>query len=100
MTGNTLAGMSLFLDVRVFFLKTGVIDANFKQFGNFALFKESLKYFAIYAAKKLLLSFKSFTGRSASCIAFEVLRILISFSTSASVNWCLDNCPRRKLFLG
>ena len=32
-----------------------------------------------------LLSFKSFTERSASCIAFELLRILISFTTSASV---------------
>ena len=51
MTGNTLPGLELFLDVHEFFLKTGVIDANFKQFGNFALFKETLKYFAIYAAK-------------------------------------------------
>ena len=39
----------------------------------------------IYAAKKYLLSFKSFTGRLASCIAFELLRILMSFQTSASV---------------
>ena len=44
MTGNTLTGLQLFLDVRAFFLKTGVTDANF------ALFKESLKYFAIYDA--------------------------------------------------
>ena len=52
MTGNTLTGLSLFLDAC--FLKTGVIDASFKQFGNFKFFKESLKYFAIYAAKKSL----------------------------------------------
>ena len=39
----------------------------------------------IYAAKKYLLSFKSFTGRLASYIAFELLKILMSFQTSASV---------------
>ena len=32
-----------------------------------------------------LLSFKSFTGRSASFIAFELLRVLISFAKSAIV---------------
>ena len=32
-----------------------------------------------------LLSFRSFTERSASCIAFELSRILIFFATSASV---------------
>ena len=74
--------------MRAFFLKNEVIDANFKQFGSFALFKESLKYFAIYAGKKSLLFFKSFTGRSASCAAFELLRILISFATSATVTEC------------
>ena len=60
-------------------------DANFKQFGIFALFKKSLKYFAMYAPKKSLLSFNSFTGRSSSCIAFDLLRILISSATSAGV---------------
>ena len=65
--------------MRAFFLKTAVIDAKFKQYGNFALFKESLKYFATYAAKKSLLSSKSFTGRSSYCIALELLRIFISF---------------------
>ena len=36
MTGNTFTGTCIFL-------KTGVLDANFKKFRNFALFKESLK---------------------------------------------------------
>ena len=44
----------MLLDERAFFLKTGVIDANFKQFGNFALLKVSLKYFVLLAAKKPL----------------------------------------------
>ena len=57
MTGNTLV-LELFLDVLAFFLKTGVIDANCKRFENFALFKELLIYFAIYGAKKSLLSIK------------------------------------------
>ena len=39
MKGNKLTGLLLFIDRRAFFLKTGVIDANFKQFVNFALFK-------------------------------------------------------------
>ena len=45
----------------------------------------TLRFALIYAAKKYLLSFKSFTGRLASYIAFELLRILMSFQTSASV---------------
>ena len=62
-----------------------------------AHFKESLKYFAIYAAKKSLLSFKSFPGRSTSCIVFELLMILISFVASATVtelNVNLSRFPR------
>ena len=45
----------------------------------------TLHFALIYASKKYLLSFKSFTGRLPSCIAFELLRILMSFQTSASV---------------
>ena len=89
MTGNTLTGLYLFLDVRAF-----ENWSNRCQLGNFALFKESLKYFALHAAKKSLLSFKSFTGRSAFCIAFELLRILISFVTSASVTGLKVSLPR------
>ena len=35
------------LNMRAFFLKTGVIDAIFKEFGDFSLFKNCLKYLAI-----------------------------------------------------
>ena len=83
MARNAFAGLQLILEVHAFFLKTGVIDA--KHFGNFVLLKEPLKYFVIYASKNSLLSFKSFTARSVCCIAFELLKILISFATSASV---------------
>ena len=38
-----------------------------------------------YAAKNSLLSFKSFPGRLAPFIAFDPLRMLISFVTSASI---------------
>ena len=75
MQHSTLTGLKMLLDVSAFFLKTGVIDANFKQFGNIALLKVSLKYFALLAAKKPLLSFKNFTGRSASSIAFELRKL-------------------------
>ena len=52
--------------------------------GNFAIFKDPLKYFVIYAAKKFFLSFKRFTGRPASCVAFELLKTLIYFALSAT----------------
>ena len=72
MQHSTFTSLKMLLDVRAFFLKTGVIDANFKQFGNFALLKVSLKHFVLLAAKK---PFKNFTGRSASSIAFELRKL-------------------------
>ena len=47
-------------------------------------FQSIVKYFVINAAKDSLLPLKSFTGRSPSCIAFELLRIPISFVTSVT----------------
>ena len=42
----------LFLDRRVSFLKAGVIVASFRQFGSFALVRDSFEGLAVYSRPK------------------------------------------------